>query len=1761
MANAESAMVEFRLLGALELRVGGAPVEVGGPRQRALFAILLAQRGEMVGSGSLVEALWPEDNSVNPDGALRAYLSRLRRALRDGGAPSGLLLTEARGYRLDVSAAMVDADRFTQLANAAQQAAEEEDTATFDIAERALEWWRGQPFVEFTGQPWAQSEIRRLTELHTAVLEARAAGLLLLGRPAEAVIDLERLVASHPRRESLMAQLALGLYRSSRQSDALDRLARYRGALREEAGLQPGPRLARLEAQILQHDPALVGPNLPGRPLRSYVLGAQLGEGAFAEVFQGTQPSVGRSVAIKVIRPELANRPEFVLRFEAEAHLVARLEHPHVVPLYDYWREPDRAFLVMRLLRGGTLEQQLSSHGPLSLAAAATMIRQVGAALGAAHRCGVVHRDVKPANVFLDGEGNFYLGDFGIALGAAEAVDPESSLSAGSPAYAAPEQLRREPVGPAADVWGLGITLYEALTGRLPFPDEDTQAGLFRRYTTDPVPPTRATRPDVPAGVDDAIERATAKNPSDRWHHVADMIDALEAAFSGQRGATPRRGRVTATAIGHSERNPYKGLAAFTEADAPDFFGRARLVDQLLALLRRDGPSGRIIAVVGPSGIGKSSVVRAGLLPALRRGAVHGSDRWFVATMLPGNDPFEELAPALLRVAVSPPPSNLASLLAEDSRGLTRIVKAIVPDGSGLLLVIDQFEEIFTLATDELVRRRFLAALEHAVTDLRCPLRVVLTLRADFYDRPLRYGDFARLLRDGTVPVLPLAADELERAIAEPAGRAGVELESGLLSRIVTDVADQPAALPILQYALTQLFDQRASGMLTVSAYDRLGGVSGALAQRAEQLLEESGPQDAAAARRLFGRLITLGEGVEDTRRRVLRTDAGTDPATNAAIERFGAARLLSFDRDPLSREPTVEVSHEALIRAWPRLRQWLDEDREQLRTHRHLSEAATAWVQRGREPGELYRAGRLDTAADWQATHTGDLNDTEAEFLAASLALRDREQSDLRRANRRLRTRLIAVAALAVVALIAAGTAVVAQRAASRNADTATARTVEAEQQRLLAQASEREATRDRLVAETKAQASTDRVLAMLLAREANALEDTIDTQNALYAALMAEPKLVGNGLPGATSLFRVHIAVDNTIIGVDEWLRVYHWDPTGSKLLDVPWTAMERETPISGVFALVALNDRHMAVSDNSTVTLFDLVARRQIGSTLHPPPAPSGTPLAVAFGPDASTLYVGGGTGTLPGSGEGTITTFDVLTGQQIAVLHPPHTAAVMSVLPTPDGRRLISGGLDATVVVWDLAQGAPVFPPLLGHRAPVESASISPDGRYLATANTGAAAVYVWDSSTGTRLAGPFPATGISAKLVFDSNGHLFIAGNGGPIDQWDVPSATKLATWDAQLQTTGVALLGSGELLVVGNRIARFAIDGTTSIGTLWPGTSPLLVAWSPDPTRAATLDAQANATLVDATSGAAVGPVRAGTVLGGVVGNLVFDPAGAVLAVGRVGGIVERYDAHTGEPAGESLRAPHLTQVFDLAFNRDGTRLAASGPKWVAVFDTESGALVHEQQVSEAQRSFPVVTFHPNGRNVIVGVLFEPVLRVIDPDTGVATRERTLPWGMVTGPVTVSRDGDRILLGALDGSIRVLNTDLEDAGPPINGVGGTIGVAQLQLLPDDRRALAQRVDASQVLVDLTTGRTSNPGFPHATPGPSYGRALLSPDGMRLAAGNRTGGATIWDLDPELWRRRACEIAGRNLTHSEWDRYLSQLGPYRQTCPEWPPGDS
>jgi hypothetical protein len=767
------------------------------------------------------------------------------------------------------------------------------------------------------------------------------------------------------------------------------------------------------------------------QPLRGYRLIERIGEGPLGVVSRAQQPRVGRDVAIKVIPPELANDPDYVRRFEREARLVARLEHPHVVPLYDYWRDPDGSYLVMRFLRGGSLRERIDRSGRLSLDGAAEMVEQVASALAAAHREGIVHGDVKPGNVLLDEDGNAYLSDFCIATGSS-ASRRKRSPPTGVPSYLAPEQTRGDAATPASDVYALGVVMFEALTGRHPFPDRSPDL-VVERDRWDRLPSVVSLRPDLPPAVDDVLSGATQTDPDLRFGGAPSVAAAFRLAIGAPSAASTRT-------LAFEVANPYKGLEAFDEPDAPDFFGRERMTERLVARLAEEVDGSRLLAVVGPSGSGKSSLVWAGLLPALRCGALPGSGAWFVTGLVPGARPFEELEAALLRVAIDPP-ASLAEQLQRDEQGLLRAVGRILPadDSTELVLVVDQLEELFTLTGRESERSAFLAAIAEATTDRESRLRVILTLRADFYDRPLLDPRFGPLLAERTEAITPLVPDELERAIVGPADRVGVSLEPSLVAEMVADVAHQPGALPLLQYSLTELFGRRRGRMMTSAAYHELGGVSGALAARAEELFTAFDAEGREACRQMFLRLVAPGEGAEDSRRRVPRSELDAlevEPGSlEFAIGAFGRHRLLSFDRDQLTREPTVELAHEALIRAWSRLRDWIDEGREDLRAHRRLAASTDEWLASGRAAGFLATGARLERLSSWVAETRLALGRSEREFVEESLrrheeeaaverARDEHERSLERRSVRRMRA---LVAVLAVASLVAATLTVVA--------------------------------------------------------------------------------------------------------------------------------------------------------------------------------------------------------------------------------------------------------------------------------------------------------------------------------------------------------------------------------------------------------------------------------------------------------------------------------------------------------------------------------------------------------------------------------------------------------------------------------------------------------------------------------------------------------------------------------------------------------------
>ncbi|MBI5566604.1 MAG: protein kinase, partial [Chloroflexi bacterium] len=881
--------------------------------------------------------------------------------------------------------------------------------------------------------------------------------------------------------------------------------------------------------------------DLSGRAIRGYLLGERLGAGSFGAVYRGVQPLVERDVAVKIILPQYANHPDFIRRFEAEAQLVARLEHPHIVPLYDYWREPGVAYLVMRLLRGGSVHD-LINRGPLPLDQINRLLDQICAALLTAHRAGVIHRDLKPSNVLLDEDCNAYLADFGIAKNLGSPDDQtQAGMIVGSPAYISPEQINSDPVRPQTDVYALGVMLYEMLTGARPF-SGPTPILLIQQHLYAPMPPLSAHREGLPAALDDVIAKATTKDAADRYAEVDRVLHDFQVALNV--------GRVAISTLPIDPRspielfNPYKGLRPFEEADAADFFGREALTQQLLARLGEGGDLARFLAIVGPSGSGKSSVVKAGLIPALRRGALPHSENWFIVEVLPGAHPLEEIESGLLRIAVNPPES-LLSQIKEDRRGLLRAIHRCLPhdEHTELVLVLDQFEEVFTLVEDEGERALLLDALVETVLAERSRVRVIITLRADFIDRPLRYVDFAEMMQRRLELVLPLTADEIERAIAGPAARVGLQLESGLVEAITADVIEQPGGLPLLQYALTELYEHRQDTALIKSAYQAIGGVKGALGRRAEDVYAALDEASQALTKQIFLRLVTLGEGVEDTRRRVARAEleALANPTSNLQLptskilDAFGRARLLSFDRDLQTRGPTVEVAHEALLREWPRLREWLIDSRSDVRLQRALSTGASEWLHADRDASFLLRGSRLQQFEEWAKTTTIALTADEQAYLHASLD--EREQQRLAEEERRAREMklehrakrvLQGLVAVAVIAAIISGALA------------------------LLASNREQEAQSQRQIAETQKQEALRQASIGLAAQALNELQGTVP-ERAVLLALEALENFPYTGQAESALARAVEEGqpyVDLTTDYKDSMYSGLAWSPDGKRL-----------------------------------------------------------------------------------------------------------------------------------------------------------------------------------------------------------------------------------------------------------------------------------------------------------------------------------------------------------------------------------------------------------------------------------------------------------------------------------------------------------------------------------------------------------------------------------------------------------------------------------
>lgn len=1705
------------LLGPVVLRGPRGEIHAGA-RESRLLAALAVDRPLGVSKETLIERIWSEDGAPPTAAAsMRTYVSRLRLKLASAGLPEGLITTTERGYRLDPTGIRVDADEFIDLVERAPSAELADGVALVD---HALDLWRGSPYGTCSDEIWVKADANRLDELKLAARELRLTHLADTGAHDVVIAEARELAAGHPWRDGIRGALITALYGAGRSVEALAAYQDYRRELMTDLGLEPGPELQELERRILANDARL----LRGRPqaLPGYVLGEPIGSGAFSTVWRARQSSLDRDVAIKEIRPELADRPSFIRRFETEAQLVARLEHPNAVPVHDYWREPGAAYVVMRLLRGGSLVDRLE-RGPLPAVELMRLAEQVGGALQLAHELGIVHRDVKPGNILLDEAGNYLLTDFGIAA-LLDADDIAGPASRGSPRYAAPEQLRGDPATPAVDVFGLGATLRSAAAGKGSRPHRD--------------------RVELEA----VLARATSSEPSERPPDVATLVGEVRGAlgFSGPDGVGPGDPA--------SVRNPFRGLRHFDEVDADVFRGRERAVADVLDRLT----SHPVVAVVGASGSGKSSLVRAGVLPVLRQQGL-GEDAPLVALMVPGDAPFERLATALRSVSATKPVDSM-ELRTGPSATLRRVLRKLVPPGGAIVLVIDQFEELFT-ATSASDRAKMLDELVDLVTGDDPRARLLITLRADHWGRPLDVPIFGDLLAEGAVHLGALGPSELQRVISDPIRSTGCRLEDGLLGRLIHDTAGRPGTLPLLQYTLTELFDRRLGELLTNEAYDELGGLAGSVAATAERVHADLDDEERVTARRLFGQLALLEGGVE-TRRRV-GIERLSGPLVEGVLDRFVAARLLTRDYDPVTREPMIEVAHEALFDAWDRLRGWLADDQADRDFRVQLAAAAQRWSAGGLDEADLLRGTRLEACLDWVERTSPTLTSGEVEYLKAGQRLRDRERDRERRRLSRLRLMLVATAVLLALA-VGAG--------------------VVADAQRDRANVAQGSAETRRLVADVSAATATSRELGLLLAVEAHKRDPSPATLGALQRALTRTGPFLG-------------------LLGAGTGYREVQWSLSGDTVYALHDEGVDALTVADGTRTevLVARTSEGLALTADGRTLAVATVHRGVVlvdttsGAELRTLQA-DGVVSAVDFDP----------TGRLVASGDrdGLLRLWNVASGDLLA---PPRSAHSERQEDLPPEAAFPEGAIHEP----------------LGLTVGVERVRFTPDGQQIVT--TGGVFVRSFDAVTlepGLSLAldrpefvgdGRLPATPTDLDFIDD---HTVAIAGGRHVKIVDLEQEEAIAEYqpgaeagtipdDFDLDVVGDQLItsvGSGLLGQLrardGRRLAPIIDTETRGARTLGVD-----VAVDPEGVRAAvagddgvrilsldgtglihrSVDRPGWATRVHVSADGRllvwaapnhpptfhelneVGSPAITTALDGAVfGSLDHYGAPSVLQVQPSGSLVVAHllDPKTLQPTGDQI-GPASFANADVSLDDRWLAVGRSDPEpaGVGIYDRTNLSLVAEVEPPDAEAlTTTAVAWHPDGVRV-AAVFAEPrreqgpvpsFVLVFDRETG----EIVSP--PLTNPTTVteavfSPDGRYLLTGDFSG--KVIVRDAETFQP----VGTELIVGTSGLGAEGGRALQFTADGQYlvstlgppVLVDVATWTAVGGPFPS-----KQGFQLGVPDGARYLPTVTDESAVVWTLDPERWSAIACQAAGRNLTPAEWRQYGPTDRELTPTCRQW-----
>ena len=1163
--------------------------------------------------------------------------------------------------------------------------------------------------------------------------------------------------------------------------------------------------------------------------------------------------------------------------------------------------------------------------------------------------------------------------------------------------------------------------------------------------------------------------------------------------------------------------------------------------------------------MVGASGSGKSSLVRAGLVPAIRRGEKLADDsypprwshRWLVHVITPTAHPLEALATSLTREGGSV--STTASLiddLAADPRSLHLYARRMthIRNAPRLLLVVDQFEELFTLCRSESERGAFIENLllaagvempapEEVVEGVLLnpsgqdspqaanpvggdgplvadpvghdgPLVAVIALRADFYSHCAQYARLRSALSARQEYIGPMSPDELRRAIEQPAVQNEWEFEPGLVDLILHEVSDEPGGLPLLSHALLETWHRRRGRALTLKGYAEAGGIHRAIAQTAESVYTDMSPENRELARRIFLRLTELGEGTQDTRRRASLSELSPSPdavpQVEAVLNTLVEARLVTAG------EGTVEVAHEALIREWPALRQWLDENRDSLRLHRHLTDAAQAWEEMDRDPGELYRGARLAQALEWagMVENAGMLNELERAFLEASQELEDRKiaereaqrQRELEAAQKvaraerqraelqaqsthRLRRRALYLVGALILALVMAGVAVFfadrnsalavqnAERAQYANTQQAVAEIerAKAEAARVESEGLASLRSRDAQVNQSLALAAQSQIalqgsdpdLALALAWEANQIPDPPGrAQMALSEAAYA-PGTVRVYLGHEAQVFSVAVSPDGRYgLSGDESGVIYLWDlDTGEAL-----RRLEGHTDLVRSLAFTPDGRHAVSASQDETLIYWDL----ERGEIIHRLSGHGDGVNTVAISPDGR--FAASGSGMLwewdPWINvDNSVRIWDLQSGQEIRRFTLSRTS-IQDVKYTPDGERLVIGTMWDDFILLDIQTGK-----VLSRReiACIMDVALTTDGRFAVVISQDWF-IHKIDLQTGEQLATEFERhNGTVFGLDISPDGERLLS------------SSSKIIEYN----------LETGEVL------NRFYFDAYA-------------IAYLPDGRSALIGSRDQTLRLLEFESGAEIGRLPTAR---GLIGGAAYHPDGRSL-VRTEDKYLSMRDTETGE---EIWNAVNEYWYFDTIFSPDGTQVLAGG--WIAfagLYDAASGELLTRLEsdgifVGDMIGAVDAVAFHPSGKFVLTGAQGEKDYLIYwDLESGKPVWIFDPTEGEVMG-VAISPDGRTALSGEVGGLVEWW--DLE-TGQLIRGLEGHTGTAWGVAFVDDRTALSGSDDGTMILWDLESGTALQRYLGHTD---GIKRIAVSPDKRLALTSSRDGTMILWDI--------------------------------------------